>query len=156
MLPNAPELLTPLADIWIEQGEFDRAEEAIRELEARKDSAPRVNYLRGRTLMKRGRWNEAVAVLDALRADTVALPGLTPQLNLLLASCYERRGDYEAQMESLRRAWPPTPITSPRGSPWPTLFSTAGGQTMRSRNTRPRRNRLSRGPASGVPPLAFA
>ncbi len=66
MLPDAPELLTPLAEIWIDQGEFDRVEGAIQKLEARKDSAPRVNYLRGRTLMKRGRWNEAAAVLDAL------------------------------------------------------------------------------------------
>ncbi len=32
------------------------------------------------------------------------MPGLTPQLNLLLASCHERRGDFEAQMEALRRA----------------------------------------------------
>jgi cellulose synthase operon protein C len=104
MLPDAPELLTPLADIWIEEGEFDRVEQAIEKMEVRKDSAPRVSYLRGRLLMKRKKWNDAVVLLESLRADTVALPGLAPQLNLLIASCQERRGDSNGQIEALRRA----------------------------------------------------
>ena len=48
MIPDAPELLTPLADLWIEQGELDRVETAIQKLEARKDAAARVSYIRGR------------------------------------------------------------------------------------------------------------
>jgi len=54
-IPDAPELLTPLADLWVEQGELDRVESAIQKLEARKDAAIRVSYLRGRLLMKQGK-----------------------------------------------------------------------------------------------------
>ena len=104
MIPDAPELLTPLADLWIEHGELDRVESAIQKLEARKDAAARVSYMRGRLLMKQGKWNDAVALLETLRSETVALPGLAPQLNLLIAGCHEHRGDRTAQVEALRRA----------------------------------------------------
>lgn len=103
-LPDSPDLLTPLADLWVEHNELDKAAGAIRTLEARKDSQSRINYLRGRILMKQGKWNEALAVLETLRTDSVALPGLAPQLNLLIAGCQERRGDRDAQTEALRRA----------------------------------------------------
>lgn len=104
ILPDAPELLTPLADLWLDQGEFDRVEDAIRTLESRKDSAVRVSYLRGRVLMKQGKWNEALAVLDTLRTEATGLPGLAAQLNLLIAGCQERRADREHQIEALKRA----------------------------------------------------
>lgn len=103
ILPEAPDLLMPLADLWVERGEFDRVQGVIQKLEARKDSTARVSYLRGRLLMKQGKWTEALAVLDALRTDAVALPGLLPQLNLLIAGCHERRGDRAAQVEALKR-----------------------------------------------------
>jgi tetratricopeptide (TPR) repeat protein len=103
ILPDAPDLLMPLADLWVERGELDRVQGVLQKLEARKDSAARVSYLRGRLLMKQGKWNEALAVLDALRTDAVALPGLLPQLNLLIAGCHERRVDRAAQVEALKR-----------------------------------------------------
>lgn len=103
LVPGAPDLLTPLADIWVEQGELEKVDKAIKTLEARKDAGSRTNYLRGRTLMKQGKWAEALAVLDALRTEAVGQPALLSQLNLLIAGCHERRGDREAQVESLRR-----------------------------------------------------
>ena len=103
-IPEAPDLLTPLADLWVEQGDLDRVEGIMQKLEARKDSTARVSYLRGRLQMKRGRWNEALTVLEGLRTDATALPGLAAQLNLLIASCHERRGDRDAQVEALKRA----------------------------------------------------
>jgi len=103
-IPDHPELLTPLADLWLEQGELSLVEDAIRRLEARKDSASRVSYLRGRVLMKQGRWNDALATLESLRSEAVSLTGLAAQLNLLIASCHERRGYRDGQVEALRRA----------------------------------------------------
>ena len=103
-IPDAPELLTPLADLWVEQGELERVQSAIQKLDARKDAATRVSYLRGRLLMKQGKWNEALALLDGLRTEATALPSLATQLNVLVANCHERRGDREAQIEALKRA----------------------------------------------------
>lgn len=103
-IPDHPELLTPLADLWVEQGELTLVEDAIRRLEVRKDSTSRVSYLRGRVLMKQGKWNEALATLESLRTEAVGLTGLAAQLNLLIASCHERRGDRDGQIEALKRA----------------------------------------------------
>ena len=102
--PDSPELLTPLADLWVDQGYLDRVESVIQKLEARKDAATRVSYLRGRLLMKQGKWNDALAVLDGLRTEATAMPGLATQLNVLVANCHERRGDRDAQIEALKRA----------------------------------------------------
>ena len=112
-LPDAPDLLTPLADLWIERGDLDRAREVAAKLtsleravaaEGRKPLALRASYLRGRLLMKEGKWSEALAELEALRTDALGMPGLATQLNLLLAACHERRANREAQLEALRRA----------------------------------------------------
>jgi len=104
VIPDSPELLTPLADLWIEQGELERVEGVIQKLEERKDSTSRVSYLRGRLLMKHGKWNDALVVLDALRTEATAMPSLAVQLNLLIAGCHERRGDRDAQVEALKRS----------------------------------------------------
>jgi tetratricopeptide (TPR) repeat protein len=103
VLPDAPELLTPLADIFIEQGDLERAIAIQKKLEVRKDTLPQQKYLRGRLLMKEGKWNEALTTLDGLRGESLALPSLTQQLNLLIAACHERRSDREGQWEALKR-----------------------------------------------------
>ena len=103
VLPDAAELLTPLADMWLEQGDFVRVASAIAKLDARRDAKSQIEYLRGRMAMKQGRWNEALAILEALRTDAMNNPGLAAQLNLLIAGCHERRADREAQWEALKR-----------------------------------------------------
>ena len=111
-LPDAPDLLTPLADLWIERGNLDRGRAVVAKLETLQAAAPaegrrpfalRASYLRGRLLMKDGRWNEALTELEALRTEALGMPGLASQLNLLLAACHERRADRDAQVEALRR-----------------------------------------------------
>ena len=70
VLPDAPDLLTPLADLWIDRGDLDRAREIRTKLDALQQAAPaegkrpfalRAGYLRGRLLMKEGKWNDALA-----------------------------------------------------------------------------------------------
>ena len=102
-MPDAPDLLTPLADQWIEQGEFEQVADVVKKLEARKDAGQRVSYLRGRLAMKQGRWSEALSILDAQRTEAVSQPVILAQLNLLIAGCHERLGDRDAQRESLKR-----------------------------------------------------
>lgn len=111
-LPTAPELLTPLADLWVGRGELDRVAGVIGKLEAMQTAAPpdgkkefalRVGYLRARVLMGQAKWVEALPVLEGLRTEAVAQPALAAQVNLLIAACHERRGDRDARVESLKR-----------------------------------------------------
>src|SRR4029077_13903492 len=92
LLPDAPDLLTPLADLCIERGDLDRARDIVIRLDALQKAAPaearrpfalRAGYLRGRLMMREGKWNEALAELEALRTDAQGMPGLAAQLNLL-------------------------------------------------------------------------
>jgi cellulose synthase operon protein C len=112
VLPDSPELLTPLADLLIERGEIERGRAIAVKLDAlqmsvaaehRRPYALRASYLRGRLLIKEGRWHEALVELDALRTEALGMTGLAAQLNLLLAACHERLGDRDAQVEALRR-----------------------------------------------------
>lgn len=102
-LPGAMELLTPLGDLLIQQGEADKAREILRKLEGQRIFSSQARYLRGRLLMADGKWTDAVSVLDNLRTDAVAMSGLSAQVNWLLAMCHERLGNVDAQMESLKR-----------------------------------------------------
>lgn len=113
VLPDAAELLTPLADLYIQRGDSDRAREIVVKLDGLQKAAPaegrrpfalRAGYLRGRLQMRDGKWNDALGELEALRTDAQGMPGLAGQLNLLLAACHERRADRDAQVEALRRA----------------------------------------------------
>ncbi|HEX3152429.1 MAG TPA: tetratricopeptide repeat protein [Gemmataceae bacterium] len=112
VLPDAPELLTPLADFYIERGDLDAGRAIVTKLdelqktvaaEYRRLYSLRASYLRGRLLIKEGKWNEALVELDALRTEALGMTELAAQLNLLLAACHERKGDCDAQVEALRR-----------------------------------------------------
>ena len=102
-MPNAIELLTPLGDLLVRQGELERVRDIVRKLETVTGFADQAAYLRGRLLMEEGNWLEAVKILDGLRAEAVAKPGLAAQANYLIASCYERLGNRDAQTEALKR-----------------------------------------------------
>ena len=102
-LPAALELLTPLADLLIQQGEVEKGREILRKLEGQRTYANQTRYLRGRLLMADGKWSEASTVLENLRTEVVAAAGLSAQVNWLLAQCQERLGSTDAQMESLKR-----------------------------------------------------
>jgi tetratricopeptide (TPR) repeat protein len=113
VLPNAPELLSPLVDLWINQGEMDRVPAIAARLEALHAAAPaderkalslRLAYLRGRVLMAQRKWSEAVPMLETLRTDATGQPALVTQVNLLLSACRERQADRAGQVEALKRA----------------------------------------------------
>ena len=102
-MPNATELFTPLGDLLVRQGELERVRDIVRKIETVTGFADQAAYLRGRLLMEEGNWLEAIKILDVLRAEAVAKPGLAAQANLLIAGCYERLGDRDAQIEALKR-----------------------------------------------------
>ncbi|MBO0699955.1 MAG: tetratricopeptide repeat protein, partial [Zavarzinella sp.] len=113
VLPDAPELLSPLADLWVGRGELDRIPPVVQKLEAlraaaesedRKPFALRIAYLRGRVLMAEGKWGDALPILESLRTEAIGQPALVTQVNILLAACHERGGDRDAQVECLKLA----------------------------------------------------
>jgi tetratricopeptide (TPR) repeat protein len=102
-LPNEIQLLTPLADLLIQQNDLERAQSIIARLETKKDRSGQVGYLKGRMLMQQGKWAEAVAAFEPLRTEAVSTPGLAAQLSMLLSACHDRLGNDEAYAEALQR-----------------------------------------------------
>jgi tetratricopeptide (TPR) repeat protein len=101
------DLLVPLADLLVQQGETTRTEEILQRLEVRKAPSIQVKYLKARLAMRQTRWTDAVAVMESLRADLqqggAKLPGLEAQLNLLTAACFQHLGDAAAEEKAYRR-----------------------------------------------------
>lgn len=102
-LPYATELLAPLGDLFVQQGELERVAEIIKKLEGKQGADGQIKYLRARQLMMRSKWQEAHTLLEGLRNDAVAMPGLNAEVNYLQAICHEQLGNPEGQMESLKR-----------------------------------------------------
>lgn len=101
--PDGFDLLVPLTDLLVQQGDAARSSEILERLKARKAPEAQVRYLQARVLMRDKKWTDAIALLETLRTDTLKLPTLEAQLNLLLAMCFERIADTESQEKSLKR-----------------------------------------------------
>ncbi|QEL20008.1 tetratricopeptide repeat protein [Limnoglobus roseus] len=98
------EIVVPLADLLMLSGDASRTQGIIDKLESKrgKNVKPRANYLRGRLAMQRQKWDEAIAVFTALRAESLDLPVLETRANLLLAACYQQTGDAAKAIECLQ------------------------------------------------------
>jgi predicted Zn-dependent protease len=98
------ELLVPLADLLVQMGETERTKEILAKLQARNNRPAKMQalYIRARLAMKGTQWDEAIGHLTALRGDTIDLPGLECQTNLLLSVCHNRRADTNGELESLK------------------------------------------------------
>ena len=102
-LPNETELLTPLADLYAQQGEIEKAEAIIQKLETRRVAPLQIAYLKARVMIQRGKYADALVVFEPLRTQAVGAATFSTQINLLMAVCYQKMGDREAQEETLRR-----------------------------------------------------
>ena len=125
-LPDAPDLLTPLGDLCLEQGDTDKAADIIKKLDAKPAAAAQGKYLRARLLMKQGKFKDAIAVLEPLRAEVLALAGVEQQVSLMLAGCHERCGDFAAQREVLKRLLGKEPGNLPARVAMANMFLNAG------------------------------
>lgn len=103
-VPDGLDLMIPLADLLVQQGDTVRTGEILRRLETRKAPAVQVKYLKARIAMRDAKWKDAVAMLEALRSEVTNLPGLDIQLNLLLAVCASNMADPVSEEKAFRRA----------------------------------------------------
>ena len=101
--PDGFDLLVPLTDLLVQQGDTTRSTEIMNRLQSRKAPAAQIKYLQARIAMRDRQWPEAIAALESLRTDTLKLPTLEAQLNLLLAICFEKTGDPDAQEKAFKR-----------------------------------------------------
>lgn len=103
--PDGFDLMVPLADLLVYQGDTARTADLLHRLEARKAPPTQLKYLKARVAMREQQWPQAVAVIESLRAEpeVAKLPGLHVQLNLLLAACYGKLGDPAAEEKAYQR-----------------------------------------------------
>lgn len=97
------DLMVPLADLLVQQGDTARTAELVGRLKARKAPATQIKYLEARVAMRDQKWAQAVALLEALRGEARALPGLEAQANLLLAACHQKLADPGAEEKAYQR-----------------------------------------------------
>jgi tetratricopeptide (TPR) repeat protein len=101
--PDAFDLLVPLADLLVQQGDSLRTAEILHQLEVRKAAPLQVKYLKARVSMRDGKWVEATDLLQSLRGEATHLPGLEIQLNQLLAFCANKLGDAVGEETAYQR-----------------------------------------------------
>lgn len=102
-LPDSPELLTPLGDLCLEQGDIERTMDIIKKLDSKGAATSQAKYLKARVLMKQNKHKDALAILEPLRAEVLALPAVEQQVSMLLAGSYERVGQFSTLREILKR-----------------------------------------------------
>ena len=94
------------AETLIVQGKIDGKDQAgdfiarLRNLGVGDSYAP---YLEAEILFQQKKWAEAIPKIEKTRAVLRTDQGLTIQLNLMLAECYDRVGCTEKRLEALRR-----------------------------------------------------
>ncbi len=109
-VPSSIELKLVLIDALISQGTGkiegkDGATACIEELKKLGLPTGFVQYLEGRIAMVESRWSEAVSKLESARAMVTGNPGISAQINLLLAECLRRTGlDEQRILAALQEA----------------------------------------------------
>ncbi|MFO0968709.1 MAG: tetratricopeptide repeat protein [Gemmataceae bacterium] len=100
----APDLNVLLIELLIDNRELDEANSRLAILSA-DGSAPLLSlYLKGRLAAEQGRWTEAAALLERVRADLTPTSDWQGRLHALLGLCYANLGDVEGELVSFRRA----------------------------------------------------
>lgn len=104
ILPAKPSLLLMLADTLLQRRQLDAVDEVLaRVVELYGTGSPAVGLLEGRTLMERQQWIQARQKLKDTRPLAVGLAELSRQIDLLLAQCHEKLGEFDEQLEINRR-----------------------------------------------------
>ncbi len=124
--PDGFDLLVPLTDLLVQQGDSSRSNEILERLKSRKAPQAQVKYLQARMAIRDQKWAEAIAMLEVLRSDTLKLPSLEIQLNLLLASCFDKTGDSDAQEKAYKRITSVDPVNVPARTGLATLYLNLG------------------------------
>ena len=92
-LPDAQDLLIPLADLLIQQGDKARTAEILQRLQTHPNATIPQRYLQIRLAMRDQNWAEALRLIDNFLPDVQRLAALKVQLQLLRAVVTEQLGE---------------------------------------------------------------
>ncbi len=110
VLPDNERLNQELPGVLIQGGKLAEASEAIARLRKGKTPAVWLDYLDARILLQKGEWPEAHRILERIRPQVTVMPDWSRQVDLLLATCYELRGEPDRQLAAYRRALAVDPL----------------------------------------------
>ena len=103
-LPEHPLLLVTLTDTLLRSGQLDEAETALRPLAERMPADnPTPGMLEARLLVARRQWLPAQRKLESMRPLVAGSPELKRQVDLLLAECHARLGQFDEQLAASKR-----------------------------------------------------
>ncbi len=102
-----------LADMTIEQGRFEQAQEAIEKLPRTPGSDALRLFLQGRVLMSKKQWPAAIEMLEQARRITTQVSGMLERTDLALAQCHAALDDADAQAAAFRRMLKTNPQSVP-------------------------------------------
>lgn len=101
-VPDAQDLLIPLADLLIQQGDRNRTAEILQRIQKRPDASLPGRYLQIRLAMRDQKWSEALQLIEAMQGEVPRSSALGMQLCLLRAVCAEQLGDRDAAEKALQ------------------------------------------------------
>jgi tetratricopeptide (TPR) repeat protein len=101
-LPETQDLLIPLADLLIQQGDKARTAEILQRLQSHSSATIPRRYLQIRLAMRDQNWSEALRLIDQLQPEVQRLTALGVQLHLLRAVCAEQLGEREEAEKALQ------------------------------------------------------
>ncbi len=105
LLPNEPDAIWALADLYLDAGERSEAENLLTRLEKEGAGLAPIQYLRARARMQEEDFATAVLLLERSRTDLTRMPQLALQADFLLGLCYARLNNPERQLDALNRAF---------------------------------------------------
>ncbi len=104
VLPGHPDLTWLLARLEISKGNSDSASKLIADLRLLKYPEPQLKFLEAQVLASRGEWRTACTILEQTRPQFDRSKEGLLELDLLLATCYQRLGNSDQELICLRRA----------------------------------------------------
>ena len=98
------ELMSQLANMLVDQGSIDEANDVIAELQHFNDARDWLQYLTARVRFAERDWLAASQKFEAARPYFVDRPETLKQIDLLLGHCHRHLGDSRHQLTAYRRA----------------------------------------------------
>jgi tetratricopeptide (TPR) repeat protein len=108
-----PQLLWTLANVQLDAKKLDDAEKTIKELRKVEFNRQLIDYLLARQSFAKGNWLAARDGFEKARGMLMQWPELLKQVDVMIAQCYGRLGNRDAQEIAYRRALSVDPFYAP-------------------------------------------
>lgn len=111
--PGNPDLLWQLTRLLIEDGQLEKAESRLAELEKTSRTPALVEFLRARKTLAQEQWLAASRQFEQARANLTPWPSIVKEVDFYLGECYRQLGNSDQQLTAYRRALSADPFWIP-------------------------------------------